>query len=467
MRVLGLFLLWSYVACTGVHAAAPDAFAATAPVVPAAGEGVHRLQLPLAVLQASRSPQLADLRIFNERGEALPLAGIPPSREAATRESLLPLFPWPQPVSPGQAPMGLRVQVDAAGAVVRIEGGGVMKHQPSAPREWLLDATSRRGGERLASLTLDWPPAQQGITLQLTLQGSDDFRDWHDLGSTVLVDVPSATHPRVLRNQLNLEGSAAVPKYLRVRLDQPLALRGVQAEWRSSAVPAMDGAHVAFARSADAQQTAWQVDLKAALEVRRLAVQLPQANTVVLTWLEQRNEGDRQWRPLSRHTLYRMHRNGTELISPPVEVQAAPAQHWRLRLDPQSPALDPAQLQVHLQWPQPWVAFVARGPMPLQLAVGQARMSAATLPLDTLLPQYRKGAESELPVASLGPLTARPEVTPSLLQRLRDAGPAEHKRWTLWAVLAGAVLLLAGLARNLRKDMDQRAAPRDPPRARG
>jgi hypothetical protein len=454
-------LAWLLTSCAAnACAAAPDRpadYAVVAPIAASAPDGLQRLALPLSVLQQSRSADLADLRIFNAANESLPLALIPPRAEAATRDAPLPLFRWPAPPrsTASAATPSVRVRVDAHGAVVRIDGVPPAQRGSGQPgREWLLDASARRDEERLAAVTLHWARDAQGLTRKATLEGSDDLQSWRTLAVGTLFDMPSNVSPGLLRNRLVPTDDAPAPKYLRLRLDDELALRGAQAQWRSAPRLPLDAAMVRLERAQDTSGgAAWEVDLQAAIAVKQIQVALPQANTVLVVALEQRRHTDSAWRSVGRHTLYRLARDGTEVASPAIEVAGPAARHGRLRLDHPSSKLDAPALNAHIRWPGLGLVFVSRGPAPLQLSAGRELAAPAALPLATLMPDYRAGAEAALPVATLGAMVRQVPVQPTLMQRITDASPQEQRRWLLWLVLAGAVAGLAWLARGLLRDV--------------
>ena len=444
-------------ACHGAER--PADHAALAPITASGSEGLQRLHLPLAVLQQSRTPGLADLRVFNAAGESLPLALGAARPETAKRSGALPLFPWPAPaVAAAGKSAALQVQVDAAGAVVRINGTLADGRPASKPiREWLIDASAHADDERLAALTLEWDHAAPSLASGATLEGSDDFNHWQPLARDMLVEFAAAPGAAaVLRNRLSLEGPRA-PKYLRLRVDEAVPLRAVQAEWRGSAQTPLDRAPASFVRPAGDGEAAWLLDLQAPIALQRLRIELPQPNTVVLLSVEQRNEGEAHWRTLGTHTLYRLTRGGQELTSPPIALSAPAARHWRLRLDAKSPSLTVPALSAELQWPQTWAVFAARNPAPLQLAIGRERAVPVALPLPTLLPGYREGDEAKLPEATLGVLSAQSPAARGVFERLQDASTEERRRWLLWGLLALAVVGLAWMARALMKDL---AAPK-------
>jgi hypothetical protein len=435
----------------------PQDYAAVATVATGAPDGLQRLPLPLPVLQQSRSAGLADVHVFNADGERLAAAFVPARPEAPARDASLPLFAWPAPSSSAHAAAsGVRVDIDAAGAVVRVHGAPAAA-PPGPPREWLLDASSGRDDEQLVELALRWDGASAGLTRKAALEGSDDLSHWQPLAHATLVDLASPGGARVLRDRIAPQAPLRTPRYLRLRLDEGLALRAATARWRGAAAAPLDRARVRFERPAAAGETpSWELDLHAAIALRRIALSLPQENTVAVVWLEQRNEGDSAWHGVGRHTLYRLAKDGAELVSPPLEVAAGPARYWRLRPEPGGAGLAAPALEAEVQWPQAGLVFLARGARPLQLAVGRERMPADAMTPDSLIPGYQPGAETQLPQALVEVLRPQAQARSSLVERIRSAGPEEQRRWMLWAVLCAAVAVLAWLARGLFKDLAHR-----------
>lgn len=425
-----------------------------APVDLPGGDGLYRLVLPLPVLQASRSARWADLEFVNAAGERLPWAWLPNTGEAAEREQALPMFAWPQAPQPAGRPSGVEVRVDAAGAVLRIDSPAGAA-PAAAPVTWLLDASRRQDGEQLEALSLDWAPSPEPQVRELSVDGSDDLVHWQALGGTTLVDLPAAGAPRVLHQRWQPAQPLAAPKYLRIHLDRPLPLNTVNARWQAPGATALEHTALNFVRDAGAEPASWTADLGAPLALRSLQLALPQPNTVLLLALEQEGE-DHRWQEVSRQTVYRVTREGRELVSPAIALHAAASRRWRLRLLPPSPGLQAATLEAQVQWPQLAVVFVARAPRPVSLQIGREGARAGELPLSSVLPAEANGHAAQLPRASVGALVVRPVESPGWGERLRHADPADQRRWVLWAVLVGAVVLLAALARGLWKELGQR-----------
>ena len=78
----------------GANAEQASDFRSTASVTPAAGDPLQRLTLPFEVYRDAK-PDLADLRLFNAKGEGLPIAfaGTPEPTRETPRTTALSMFP--------------------------------------------------------------------------------------------------------------------------------------------------------------------------------------------------------------------------------------------------------------------------------------------------------------------------------------------------------------------------------------
>lgn len=486
---LSRMALWRLVAvCTSLAGLVPalaqerlQDYRTVATVQTASNEGLQRLSLPLAVMQQSRSGNLADLRVFDAQGRSVPLAWVPATVTATPNLRLveLPLFLWPMaPAAPASASAGasgaeaamqnapgLKIEVTAAGAVVRIDSA---QPAPTArPQAWLIDASRLRAelpaGERVVALTLDWARQAQGLVTQARLEGSDDLTQWRLLSEATLLETSESEGTAVTARRIELAQSV-LPKYLRLRFDGPLPLSRVTAEVAGATPePAWAATQARFlpAGARDGTPPSWTLDLHGSVPVRRLSLSLPEPNMVVPLQIERRSGERADWTPAARYTAYRLVRNGRELQAPPVELDAQAARHWRITALHEASALAGMPLEATLAWQPREIVFAAQGGGPFQLAIGREGAPTRSIDIATLVPGYQPGDAAKLPLASLGPLQARETAPRSLDERLLEATPAEQRRWTLWLVLSAAVAALAWLAWRLVHDMKS-AAPAAP-----
>ena len=166
---------------------------------------------------------------------------------------------------------------------------------------------------------------------------------------------------------------------------------------------------------------------------------------------------------------YRIVRDGQELASPAVPIAPNPSPRWRVIVDQTSGGFGSALPELEVSWPARNLVFLARGDGPYLLVFGRQDAQPAQLPLPTLIPGYRDGAETAFPVAETGALRSAPPPAPSRLPQF--IGDADPKKLGLWAALIIGVLVLALMAWRLSRQMKDGAANRAgddaqaPPRA--
>jgi hypothetical protein len=485
-------------------------YAATAPLALVPQEGLQRLTLPLPVLQASRSPSWADVRVLDAQGRPVPMAWLPSTQAPGTTQGggdntdtpgpvqALPRFAWPSPPAAGTtASMGvsssggnLRVQVDSAGAVVRIESSGPAGKAAAAgdaaatpPYAWLLDLSALpRPGHPIKHLLLDWPRRAEGLSTSVQIEASDDARSWTRIASGPLLELPADAPPPAASSVPSNTTSAAAateavpsvkhvdwpagiatPRYLRLVFGQPLALTGSGVRLQVASRPEqLAQSPVQFLPVAADAQTPfhWALDLQGAVPVKQLKLALPQVNTVLGLRLEQRSDERQPWRAVTSFVAWRLLRDGREQESAAAEwgdTQAPAARHWRLVPDARTAQLPAQPLNAIIGWRAPQLLLVAQGGGDLRLAVGREREPGSAVAWQTLVPGADSLALARLPEARIGALSPQVAAEPGWSDRLKDANDEDRRRWLLWAVLGVAVLGLGALAWRLGKDM--RAGP--------
>lgn len=444
MRALVISLLLGLALPPATAAERPTDFATGMALELSEGQPFHRVELPLAVLAQAR-PDLADVRIFNGAGDALPyaFASSQAPQLAASPPASVPRFPLK---NAGAVNAGLDVKIEADGRLISLRSQATTA--TPAVAAWLFDLSALQ--QPAEALLLDWAAPADGFSTTVRVEASDDLRDWRPLAEAPLLDLRfggqvlqqkrvdfSATRYRYLR----LAGAAALP---------PLT---------GSAVVTLPAQAVAPQRWLEVtgrpgeQAGDYVFDLGARLFATRVELRLPQVNTVApVEWQVRERQRD-EWRSVARSTAWRLQRGGADLHSPALETGAVPGRYWRLRVDPRGGGLGAGNPVLRLAWTPTQLVFLARGHAPFMLAFGNRDARPAPLPLASLIPGYRPGMEAALPLAQAGrmvTLGGRNAPAPGL----EDRPPADWKRWLLWGVLLTGVGMLALMARALARRGD-------------
>lgn len=413
----------------------------------------YRVKLPDAVHRGATRADLADLRVVNAAGEPVPFgfAGGAGRADAPADSVALPLFPVTRALAASAGDFELKVRRNADGSVVALASAAAPRAADA--REvafWLADLSRLPRG--ITGLAFDWRTAP-GLAAAARIEAGDDLRTWRTLaGRAPLLDL-AVGGERLRRDAVEFAATRA--RYLRIHIEREagpapegLALRATLAA--PDTAPPRERIEAAGARAPD-QPLEVAFDLGGLWPVDRVEFRLPQPNTLVPAELLVRDRTDEPWRALARTVVYRIDAAGAQADSPALALPATTARHWLLRADARSGGFGTGELRLVAGYAARHLVFVARGSGPFRVEYGRrtapgARDAAsAALPLATLLPDYRAGAEWALAEATPGAaLTVdAAAAAPSLANTL------DLRKATLWGLLVAAVGLLGFIAWRL------------------
>jgi hypothetical protein len=423
----------------------PEQFAYAVPVEIGAGEALQRLEIPQAAYAGSVGAQLADLRVFNGRGEAVPFAFLPRTAPESPQPDAAALRFFPLHGARGGAAQDLDVRAErtADGTVVRVRSARATVRE-RVVLGYLVDASEHK--TPLRTLELDWKPMAHGFSGTLHVEGSDDLARWTTLTATApLVSLQfggerlvqkSVEMPGVRNRYLRLSWPAGQPALELQRLQgRPgPALAEPERRWSAPALTPGDkpGEHL--------------FDLRGNLPVDRLRIDLPEPNSLVAVEVLARQRTEDAWQPVSRGVIYRLTRDGVEVSNPPMQVAGYGRRYWLLRLDQKGGGIGTRLPQVHAGWVPEQIVFVARGAPPFQLAYGSAGAQRSAYPIETVVPDWR--AEEPLRAAQARAGEQRDLAGPIALRERAD-----YKTWLLWGAVALGVAILAWMAWQLARQM--------------
>ena len=185
----------------------------------------------------------------------------------------------------------------------------------------------------------------------------------------------------------------------------------------------------------------------------RVALALPDVNTVAQVEYFARRSAAEDWRLLTSVSVYRLQTANGELLSPPLVVRGERARHWRVKVDQRGGGIGGGVPRLRAGWLPDRLVFVTRGEGPFELVYGSAAAPGAEVPLDTLLPSgdTTLGPTSGpgLPVAHAG----EPREAGGPDRLLPPAPPRPWRAWIMWAALIAGVATLGTLAWNLARQM--------------
>ena len=432
----------------------------------------HRLALPIEVYQGAASPDLADLRVFNGQGEAVPYALLRSESQTVSRqtESAAPFFPLPAPskASSGAGDISVTVRQTADGSLVSVRQPAARTEPGGLTAGVAIDASMVKGSIRSLRLVTG---ASAEPFHAYTIESSQDLQHWQVLKHDAqLVHLEHAGH-RVDSDRA--EWDAAASRYLRLLWDDPqrapeiksVLLGAVETGfnqpvriWTAGMAPSLPQPGI--------YEYAWAGQMP----LEKLRIDLPQVNTLApltiqyfpaqqrqpprLGW--HRRHEEPRWQYLAQTVVYRLQAPQGEVKSADIELHGEVANRVRLAMDARGGGIGSAPPVLRIGFVPHVLVFLARGDGPFVLAWGASGVAPAGLPLSTLVPGYDGSASLNAAPASLPPLKIVQVRPPA------PAGdvPSPSSKWVLWAVLGAGLLVLGGMARSLIQQL------RQPPKAK-
>lgn len=440
MGKLSLSGLAVWLVCSAAYAQeGPGDFSTHVPLAVSGSGPWYRLELPLAVQLSARQADLSDVRVFNAAGEPQAYAL---SRQSAQRSESrnvadvkwFPLYAADTRESVPEVVM----KATAEGTLLEVRPSKAGKQ---VLRGWVLDASAIKAP--LQQLSLDWSRDRDGFQ-RFSIEASDDLQHWESWGDGQVARLSFADE-RVEQHDVSLPGQSA--RYLRLL-------------WQGQAAPLLTSAKLASAtRSSLPMPLVWSQPLAGArlkageyswqlptgLNVERLRIELKQPNTLAPVTLSGRREGNQAWQPLSNGLLYRLTQNGQDVVQDELQLPGQAVAELKLQVDERGGGLgvDAPALRFAVRATQ--LVFLARGEPPFTLALGNASVKAANLPLSTLIPDY---SAERLKTVGLAKVAGDAVVQPPAVVVSPEVG-ADWKKLGLWAVLLLGVAALGAMAYSL------------------
>lgn len=418
----------------------PQDYALRIPVTAEADAHLLRLTLPVAAYRALRSPALADLRVFNAAGEALPLALLPETEQRRAVQRDVPLLTLPGIPDDTGKDAGVAIERDPAGRILRLdlqEGGSAQ-----AARMWIADLLDFRTPLQAITLRVD---AQGDFSGAVRVDVSDDLAQWR----TVVAAAPL----------LYLQQGDQHIEQLRIALPQ-LRTRYLRLVWRTppaGVLPAglqLEGEEVTPLSAtqwtnlegvAGKDANSFDYDSPALLPVRQIRVQFAEPNTVAELRAYSRPDSHQPWRFVVRGAVHTLRENNiTTDESTALDVAPQRLPQWQLRFDSRTGPRQAPHLE--LGWRPEEIVFPARGAGPYMLAVGRDGAASMMSDIRQVVPGYGRPDAPALQTASANVAAAIGRAEPPG----RDLPTWRNPRILgLWGVLLLAVVVLARMAYSL------------------
>jgi hypothetical protein len=427
---------------------APADFARGTEIAAPGPQPIARVVLPEHVYTTSVKPGLADLRVFNRAGTAVPHALRRPPLPAPNAETAIgaPIFPLFE--SPRGDHQLTQVAIGPRGAVVQLQAA---PRQGAVRVAYLVDASAVDGP--LARMTLQWgSPAAETFLASVDVEGSFDLNTWQPLVSSATIARLLSGNQELRQADIELGGRRA--RYLRVSWPKSLAnvrLTGVRVQ-QESAVPAPPITWTVRS-AATGPGGAAEFDTGGRIPVEHLDLELVDQAEAALVTFSSRPEPESPWQRVRQEVVYAVTQGGRTIASPPLRIAPTTNRYWRVEVARDGGWGTGRVPRLKLGWYPDELLFLTQGGGPFTLAYGSVRVQAGAAPIEALLRGAENaGLEDRMQAATLG------------ASRELGGGAAltEPKSWRrvgLWAVLVLAVAGLAALAFRVSREMGSSSPP--------
>lgn len=435
----------SFLVAPAIAGVTPDDFDVRLPIEAPSQASLLRIKLPEDIYQATRGSDLADLRIFNAAGEAVPMARMPHAAKRHEQRIDLPLQPLPEDdvVDAGK----LILSQDYSGANVRVEiNGRQRKPADKFAPGYLLEV---KGFDLpVDELIMRWPGAL-AFEAAVQIRVSDDLINWRTLVNRIPVLTVGVGEARIRQDRVRLP--AVKTCYMRidwvgtvpdVTLDRVTLIHHARSQ-------ALEHRWLTLEGKVKGDSIIYAAPGLFPVERVRLA---PVGDADVLpATLYSRRTVSARWRRSVRTLGYRLRQDGGFADGRPDVVARTRDPLWRVDLDKGARSSSAPRLQ--LGWMPEEVVFVARGAGPFTLAVGNPSATPVWLAPDQVVPGFETDKAATVIPAQV--LSGGAPVNPVV----RNSAPWQNgANWLLWGVLVFGVVVLGVMARGLWRDLRINAA---------
>jgi len=442
-----------------LHAAdAPDTparYTHALPLQVSGKQAVVQLRLPRAVYLHARTPDLADLRVFDSAGAPQPFT-LTGTATPQQRNLDLPckVFPIQAPARDGGRVDDLQVRLTKDGTVV-----SVTPRPDAAPGNaealagLVLDLGTLPQGAQVTGLTLAPPPGARNYSAQLIAEASDDLQDWQPLAENTVSWLVNASGETVTSNRIAFPAQRL--RYVRLRWadGKPAEFAAVtaQAVQTQDAPQQWDELTLPAVRAAGGRDLTYAAPL--AVPAERVGVVLREQNVVLPVAIGRyatRPPGmpaqttGPEFIPFASATFYRLNQDGAARVAGDVAIPETHLAQWVLR-----PKADVAATpELRLRWRPATLVFLAGGKPPYTLAFGRAGAPDTQLPLAQVAPGFDARDLGRLETAGTGELVEQQGGAAADAGSGTGTTAPNRVKW-LWALLVAGVGALGWMAWRL------------------
>jgi Protein of unknown function (DUF3999) len=437
-------------------------YALHAPLSISADVSLHRLDLPVDALVRIQTSGYSDVRVFDAKGQSVPLALALVEKQIQTQNQQVTLPAYPILGTAGTLSnegVSLRIEEQQGKRVVQIDTGSTKTAANGKNLIGvLLDARAITDPVVAMALDVDLPIAQP---ISFDVQASKDLRSWRSVADTVLYrpaeGIAASSSNDFGKQRMQLTVNDVKDHYLRItwqgsagQIASVNVRSAVLTTTQSSITPRISAV---IATPAQTNPHELSFSLPFATPLAALKIKPQGVNVLVPVRVWGRNNRSQAWTPLASAVLYNLVSNGKEQSNSAVEFlgerQYAAYREIKIEADKKTAGFATAP-EVSALFEPVQIVFLASGVAPFTLTVGLSEAASAFLPLASLIPGYKNGQENTLSQARVVMNASASANTPVIAAQSPSSTPPARSL-LLWGILFAGVAALGLMAYVLIK----------------
>ncbi|MBA5637390.1 DUF3999 family protein [Duganella sp. LX20W] len=451
----------------------PQNYGHSLPLTGAASQGVLQVRLPREVYLYSRSPDLADLRVFDMHGAAMPFSvrSAVPEQRSTHRTVPCKLFALMDDAGAADAAPDLDVHTGDDGRLlsVHVRSTSTAAHAAAQQLTGLILEPSSQSGQAaplIDALRFTPPPGTHAYNAQIWLETSDDLKQWDVVGATELNWLVNQDAQSLSNDKLTFDGRRFRYARLRWQSGKPLMFARIDAEEEISSPSARQLETILLDPKGGRQGQDVVYETPIAIGANQLGLKFSEKNIVLPVVLGHYRElPPRQlgqasvWRfePALNAVFYHIQQGQHERDSGDVRLADVHTSEWVLR----PAASNGVHPQLRLSWEPATLVFLASGSPPYTLAIDRDHATTTATDIDRVAPGFSVEELRNLPQLTAGPARLQQGIRAAEEHAVKDAASAARRRlWLLWGLLLLGMLVLSWMVwRLLKQDQQPTNAP--------
>ncbi|NBX92525.1 MAG: DUF3999 domain-containing protein [Proteobacteria bacterium] len=427
-----------------------ESFSRVAPITLTEKGAVYSLDLNESVYNSVVYDDLRDLRVFNKNNQSVPFSFQLKTGEEVhqTEQQSLMFFPI---MGEKDAQYGLESRVEwhegqgSGKTTIKFSG---KQRSGLEKRGYLVDL--RKAEHTLRSLELDWTGAGENSFVNLTVEASDDLKTWFSVVDSQSLAKFQYAGQTLDQKTVDLPETSA--KYLRITWNDSKVFDLKQLSGEFSKGSWTDTKRY-FSKAVSGSQNDGDFFFeKAPVVADRIKVSLPEPNTVVRVEIASRENDQQKWTSRFDGLVYRVSRDEGELNSAYFKMSPTSDRFWRFHVFGKDAVIGTKAPELEFGWIAHRLYFLAHGEEPFKLAWGLSGVAQADFGLGSVVRELTIDGDTLEPVeAVLGEPLIQGFTLGSQSQEAQ--GPRPWGQYALWGGLVFVLLITAGMAYKLFKEM--------------